>query len=183
MLGQIELGVVQVWRGAPACPSARNELLVVQADAMNAPVVQPVSGGFNHRGRAAQIDVSVAAAQHVFAQQVGDESDRPVPLRVRARDDQVHLQVRDTSCQRRELVELAQVLEVGHPVEQMDRLCDIGFQARGHRQDRRQTGAAGHQDHRSHHGAQVEAALAAPQRNAVTGLCPVAQIVRHHALR
>ena len=106
----------------------------------------------------------------------------PSQLAVRTGDDDLRFQAWDALRERVEFVELAQVLGGGHAVQQVDRLPDVGVEALGHRQDRRQAGAAGHQDHGPHHGAQVEAALAAPQRDAVTRFRPVAQIVRHHTV-
>ena len=61
---------------------------------METVVLQPGSGGFDHRGRAAEIDVGVAAGEHPLVEQIGDEPDRAVPLRVRTRDDDVHFQAR-----------------------------------------------------------------------------------------
>ena len=92
---QIELCVVQAWwvrrRTAPLGTN-----FVIQPDAMKTSLFSSQFRGFHHRGRAAQIDISIAAAQHVVGEQIGDEPCRSVPLLVRPRDDHVHLQVRDT---------------------------------------------------------------------------------------
>ncbi len=179
---QVELRVVQAGRGASAHRPTGYELLVVEADAVNTVVVQPTSGRLDHRRRAAEVDIGVAAIQHSLVQQIGDEPDRAIPVRRRLGHDDLRLQAWDALRELVEFVELAQVLGGGHAVQQVDRLPDVGVEAMGHRQDRRQAGAARHQDHGPHHGSQVEAALAAPQCYAVTRFRPVAQIVRHHTV-
>ena len=149
---------------------------------MDTVVFQPISSRLDHGRRTAEVDVGIAIVQHSRIQQVGDEPDRSIPVRRRLRHDDLRRQAREALCERVEFVELAQILGGGHPVQQVDRLPDVGVEALGHRQDRRQSGAARDQYHGSHHGTQVEAALAAPQRDTITRFRPVAQIVRHHAV-
>ncbi|CFS22257.1 Uncharacterised protein [Mycobacterium tuberculosis] len=48
----------------------------------------------------------------------------------------MHLQAANAAAQLGEFVELAQVFGALDPVEQVDRVSDIGIQALGHRQDR-----------------------------------------------
>ena len=94
----------------------------------------------------------------------------------------MHLQAGDAALEFRELVLLAEVLDNGHPVQEVDRLLEGGIEALSHCEDRGETGAACHQDRRTNERTQMEAAFAAPQRNAVTRFRPIPQIVRHHAV-
>lgn len=135
-LGNVHARVIQPSRGAAARRPAGHELLVVQPDTVKAIVVQPGSGCVDHGDRTAQIHVGVTARQHPLVEQVGDQPGAPIPVGVRASDDDVHLQAANAAAQLGEFVELAQVFGALDPVEQVDRVSDIGIQALGHRQDR-----------------------------------------------
>lgn len=135
-IGNVHARVIQPSRGAAARRPAGHELLVVQPDTVKAIVVQPGSGCVDHGDRTAQIHVGVTARQHPLVEQVGDQPGAPIPVGVRASDDDVHLQAANAAAQLGEFVELAQVFGALDPVEQVDRVSDIGIQALGHRQDR-----------------------------------------------
>ena len=144
-------------------------------------VLQPGSGGFDHRGRATEVDIGVACGEHPLIEQVGDEADRAVPLLIRASDDDVYVETGHPPLEHLQFVELAEVGDRGDSVQQTDRCADVSGKAFGHRKNRRQAGAAGHQDHRTYDGTQIDCPCCIAS-DPIPRFRAVAQIIRHHAV-
>ena len=183
--GKIQRPDVDRWRLAcPPAAAAGDELLVMQAGALEAGPRHPATRRFDHRRRAAQVDVDIAVVERDVVQQIGDHADRAGPARIRTRNDAVDDQPRLPFAQRAQFIELAQVLVVRDAVKQGDRLIErLAGQPLRHRQDRRQAGTAGNQHHRPRHLPQVEAALAAAQGYRIARLGDAPQVVGHRAFR